>query len=173
MSELRGLTSGTFAYGRGFTDVVPVADPAAGAGFTYTVGATYWERISSLAFTLVSDGNAANRQVTVTVKDSEPVALATVAAGGVQAASLTRTYSFVWNVGTANALAGTAFVAQAPFLIMQTGFQVVVSIANVQVGDQLSLIRFYMERFQTGRDGFPLGTVPDADADNPNELLGI
>jgi len=56
---LHGLTS-EFAHGRAFSEVVAVTNPAAGAGFTYTVGSAYWERIAAVSFTLVSDGNAAN-----------------------------------------------------------------------------------------------------------------
>jgi len=157
---LHGLTS-EFAHGRAFSEVVAVTNPAAGAGFTYTVGSAYWERIAAVSFTLVSDGNAANRQVLLAFKDGSGANIASTASGGTQAASLTRLYSFVPNQGTAPALIGTTFLAPLPVLFLQPGFSMVVSITSVQAGDQLSAIRVYREAFDTGPQGYPVGMLEE------------
>jgi len=157
---LHGLTS-EFAHGRAFSEVVPVANPAAGGGFTYTVGGSYWERLAALSFTIVTDSNAANRQVLVAFQDGSGANIASTASGGTQAASLTRLYSFVPNQGTAPALIGTTFLAPLPVLFLQPGFKVVVSIVSVQAGDQVSAIRVYREAFDTGPEGYPLGMVEE------------
>lgn len=157
---LHGLTS-EFAHGRAFSEVVPVANPAAGAGFTYTVSGSYWERLAALAFTLVTDGNAANRQVLVTVKDGSGAMLGAVSSGGTQAASLTRLYSFLPNVNSAQTVVNTTFISPLPLMFLQPEFTVVVSIASVQAGDQVSAIRVYREAFDTGPEGYPLGMVEE------------
>lgn len=168
---LHGLTS-EFAHGRAFSEVVPVANPAAGGGFTYTISGNYWERIASLSFTLVTDSNVANRQVLVAMKDGSAANLASTASGGTQAASLTRLYSFVPNQGTAPALIGTTFLAPLPVLFLQPEFTVVVSITSVQVGDQISAIRVYREAFDTGPQGYPLGLVAENMYVSEYERLG-
>ena len=157
---LHGLTS-EFAHGRAFSEVVPVANPAAGAGFTYTVGGSYWERLAAISFTILTDGNAANRQVLVAFKDGSGTNIASTASGGTQAATLTRLYSFVPNQGTAPALIGTTFLAPLPVLFLQPSFTVVMSITNVQVGDQVSAIRVYREAFDTGPEGYPVGMLEE------------
>jgi hypothetical protein len=157
---LHGLTS-EFAHGRAFSEVVPVANPAAGGGFTYTVGGNYWERLAALAFTLVTDGNAATRQVLVEFQDGSGTGIASTAGGGTQILSLTRKYSFTPNQSAASGLVGTSLLAPLPTLFLQPGFKVVVSIANVQAGDQLSAIRVYREAFDTGPEGYPVGMVEE------------
>ncbi len=168
---LHGLTS-EFAHGRAFSEVVPVANPAAGGGFTYTVSGNYWERLAALSFTLVTDGNAANRQVLVALQDGSSTNIASTASGGTQAATLTRLYSFVPNQGTAPALIGTTFLAPLPVLFLQPGFKVVVSITSVQVGDQISAIRVYREAFDTGPEGYPIGMVGENMYEAAYEQLG-
>jgi hypothetical protein len=140
---------------------VPVANPAAGAGFTYTVGGNYWERIAAVSFTIVTDGNAANRQVLLAFKDGSGANIASTASGGTQAATLTRLYSFVPNQGTAPALIGTTFLAPLPVLFLQPGFTMVMSITSVQAGDQVSAIRVYREAFDTGPEGYPVGMLEE------------
>lgn len=138
-----------------------VANPAAGAGFTYTVGGNYWERLAAISFTLVTDANGATRQVLLAMKDGTGTNIASTAAGGTQITALTRLYSFVPNQGTAPALIGTTFLAPLPVLFLQPGFSVVVSITNVQVGDQVSAIRIYREAFDTGPEGYPVGMIEE------------
>ncbi len=157
---LHGLTS-EFAHGRAFSEVVPVASPAAGAGFTYTVSGSYWERIAALAFTVVTDGNAATRQVLVAFKDGSATNIASTAGGGTQTATLTRLYSFTPNQTAASGLVGTSLLAPLPVIFLQPGFTMVVSITNIQVGDQISAIRVYREAFDTGPEGYPLGMVEE------------
>ena len=94
-SVLHGLTS-EFAHGRAFSEVVPIANPAVASGFTYTVGGNYWERIVALSFTIVTDNNAANRQVLVAFKDGTGTNIASTASGGTQADFRRRWACAVW-----------------------------------------------------------------------------
>jgi hypothetical protein len=158
--RLYGLTR-LLGHGYAFTEEVAVPTPAAGAAsFTYTP-ANYWEVIDSLTFKLVTDNNAANRQVTLTVKDGEGVALAVYPAASVQAASNTYTYSFLAELSNFNTVVGGVVTSPVFPSLIRPGWSVVVSIGAVQVGDQASNIRFVLERFVTGNAGYLLGVVEE------------
>jgi hypothetical protein len=156
-----GLTR-LLGHGRAFTEVVAPATPAAGAGFVYTVS-QYWEVSDSLAFRLVTDANAANRQVTVNVNDGGGVLLASFSAAAVQTAGLTRDYVFLPNL---NAPSGpTVGIYYNPWYqgLLQPGFNITCTVGAVQVGDQISRIRLNQERFVTGEEGYLLGVIDDTD----------
>ncbi len=157
---LHGLTS-EFAHGRAFSEVVAVANPAAGGGFTYTVSGNYWERFAAVAFTLVTDGSAATRQVLLEFQDATGTAIGSTAGGGTQILSLTRKYSFTPNQAAASGLVGTSLLAPLPTFFLQPGFKMVVTVANVQTTDQISGIRIYREAFDTGPEGYPIGMVEE------------
>lgn len=155
-----GLT-GPFAHGRGFTEPAAVADPAVGVGFSITIGSSYWERLAALTFRVVSDNNAADRLVTLTVNGGDGVPLAIFPAASVQAATLTYNYSFLAGVSTFNAVAGTSVVSPGPGFFLQPAYTLVVTVGSVQAGDQISRIRFLRERFTTGPGGYQQGSVTD------------
>jgi hypothetical protein len=157
---LHGLTS-EFAHGRAFSEVVPLANPAAATGFTYTVGGNYWERIAALSFVLTSDGNAANRAVLLRVKDGTGATLAAVPTAAVQVASKVYTYTYSGEQAPATDAVGLANIQPMPRLFLQPGFTVVVTIGAVQVGDQISAIRVYREAFDTGPEGYPVGMLEE------------
>lgn len=162
MGELTlGLTA-PFSHGRGFTEVASVASPAAGAGFTYTVGGTYWERLVALTFRLVSDGNAANRAVTAAIVDGNGHTLVTVPAAAVQAASLTRDYSFLAGQSSAIGPLGGVYLSPFPALFLQPAWTVVVGVDQVQATDAVTRIQVVRERFSTGPNGYPLGVFDAA-----------
>ncbi len=107
-------------------------------------------RVSSTQITCgtPSSGTAGPADVLVTNSDT-------------QTATLTRLYSFTPNQTAASGLVGTSLLAPLPAIFLQPGFTMVVSITNVQVGDQVSAIRVYREAFDTGPEGYPLGMVEE------------
>lgn len=161
MQYTLGLTR-LLGHGRAFTEVVAPKSPAAGGGFTYTVE-RYWEVSDSLAFRLVTDANAANRQVTVNVLDGGGVLLASFAAAAVQTAALTRDYVFLPNINTSSGPTNAIYYNPWYEGLLQPQFEIVVAIGAVQVGDQLSRIRLNQERFVTGMEGYLLGVYEDND----------
>lgn len=158
--SLHGLTS-EFAHGRAFSEVVPIANPAAATGFTYTVGGNYWERIAALSFVLTSDTNAANRAVLLRVKDATGATLLAIPTAAVQVASKAYTYSYWGSQSPATDTTGLVNAQPVPSVFLQPEFTVVVSIGAVQVGDQISAIRLYLERFDTGPQGYPVGMLEE------------
>jgi hypothetical protein len=157
---LHGLTS-EFAHGRAFSEVVPIANPAVATGFTYTVGGNYWERLAAISFVLTSDGNAANRAVLLRIKDATGATLVAVPTAAVQVATKVYTYSYWGDQVPATDTVGLVNAQPIPRIFLQPGFQVVVSIGAVQVGDQVSAVRLYVERFDTGPEGLPIGMVEE------------
>jgi hypothetical protein len=151
-----GLTR-LLGHGHAFSQVLPQTKPAAGGGFTYTNDGSYWEIIDLIAFRLVTGGNAANRQVLLTIKDGGGVALATLPAASVQTASLTWDYTWSPEFSNFNTVVATAVTSPLPLIFLQPQFSVVVTIGAVDAADQISNIRLYAERFVTGNEGYLLG----------------
>lgn len=164
-----GLTR-TIGHGRAFSQVLAVPDPAADSGFTYTNDGAYWELVDLIAFQLVSDSNAGNRQVTLSILGGDGVALATLPAASVQIAS--KTYQYTWSTefSNFNTLVGTAITSPLPAVFLQPTYQISVALASGHAGDQFSNIRVYAERFVTGDAGYLLGVQ---EVDNLRELAAI
>lgn len=158
---LLGLTQ-LFGHGRAFTETLSVTKPAAGAGFTYTNDGNYWELLDSLSFQIVTDGNAANRQPTLTIKDGGGVALATLPTASVQTASLTWQYTFSPSFDSFNTVVALAVTAPLPRIFLRPQYTVTLAIGAVQVTDQVSNIRLDAQRFVTGPQGYRIGMVDEA-----------
>lgn len=150
---------GAFSHGRGFPQVSAVTNPAVATGPTITIGSDYWERPVSLSFRIVTDANAANRQVSLALLDEGGVILNAAVANGTQAASLTRDYVFTPNVNAPNAVANGVFLSPLFQCFLQPAWSLAVTIGAVQVGDQVSNIRWNRERFITGPGGYSIGTT--------------
>lgn len=148
-----------FSFARGYVDLAPVANPAAGAASVTLLvvpGGERW-RMRTVAFQLVTDANAGNRQPILDWQDGDGVSYARLGPAQAQAAAQTFRHSFLVNIGVNAAVAALAQSVSAPSLIMLSSHRLVLTIVNVQVGDQLSLIRVYFERLLHGADGYPRG----------------
>ena len=148
-------------HGHAFSEVVSVASPAVATGFTYTNTGQQWQLLDLVSFRLVSDSNAANRQVTLTINDGGGIALATLPAASVQVA--TKTYDYTWSSDfqTFNTVVSNAITSPLPAIFLQPEFTVAVAVGSVQAGDQISRIRLYAEQFVTGPQGYLLGVVDE------------
>lgn len=166
-----GLTR-LLGHGRAFSEVLPVANPAVAHGFTYKNDGLYWRIIDLISFQLVTDANAASRQVTLTIKDGGGVALATLPAASTQATGLT--YQYTWSVdwNSFNTVIASAVTSPLPYIFLQPDYTVVVTIGSVQAGDQVSNIRIYAEKFETGAAGYLLGPI-EVDDDELNAAIAV
>lgn len=168
-----GLTQ-LLGHGYAFTQRVVVPSPAAGAGFTYKNDGRYVELIDSLAFQIVTSSQAASRLVTLTIKDADGVVLATVPANAALTASKTGVYTFLQNFSGSTGATDGPFLSVAPLILIQPQWSVVVGIAAVDTADQLSNIRFTLERFVTGPEGYPMGAVEeDGDLDKLARIAAL
>jgi hypothetical protein len=146
-----------FSVGRVIQWPLNLPTPAAGGGFTYTVGGKYWERVASLAFLLTADGNAANRIATLSVQDQDSRTFARVACPFTQAATIASEYTFAPGVQQAGANNATTMVVPFPPLFLRPRWKLVVGITAVQVGDAITVPSLLVERFPTGPEGYGIG----------------
>jgi hypothetical protein len=156
-----GLTR-LLGHGRAFSEVVTVPKPPVSSGFTYTVS-SYWEVSDSLSFRLVTDVNAANRSLLVSILDGSGVLLAAFAPNTVQIASLTRDYVFMPNQNASTGPFNGVYLSPWYEGMLQPGFSIVLTIAAKTAGDQVSNIRLNQERFVTGEEGYLLGVYEEDD----------
>lgn len=166
-----GLTR-TLGHGRAFSQVLSVAKPAAGAGFTYTNDGSYWEMIDTVSCQIVTGGNAANRQPTLSILGGDGIALATLPSASVQTASLTWQYTWSTEFSNFNTVVATAVTAPLPAIFLQPTFSIALAIGAVDAADQVSNIRLHAQRFVTGEQGYLLGVVEVDGRRELNALLG-
>jgi hypothetical protein len=125
---------------------IATTNPAAGSEHSYTF--TEDALILSFVAALVTDANAANRQVHFTFEDSSGNVYARITAGGTHAASLTRQYSGLAVDFAAPAVADTNFVLPigGNGLYVAKGDKVKTITTNKQAGDDWGAIAFLGER---------------------------
>lgn len=150
-----------FAYGRGYLERTAPANPAAGAGFTYSVAGGFYARVLAIACQLVTDGTAANRWIEARVTDADGTVWERFGAGVLIPASTTVQLAWSDERGESEwASAGadaTPIYMPLPARFLQPTEQLRVAIGNVQAGDQLSSVRLSVERFPEGRRGYSEG----------------
>lgn len=150
-----------FSLFRGTVETFSIANPAAAGNFTRQTGQGYWERYIAITFTLVTDANAANRQVSIEWLDADNNRLTGTTAPVFEIASTTFRY-----YGYLNANANSTSVAlrqnfSLPWLFLQPGWSITSNINGVQAGDQISAIRGVVERIGIGPDGTPVGETAE------------
>jgi hypothetical protein len=127
-------------------EVVLGTAPAAGDNFSLTSPGRAGWLLLAVTFRLVTDGNAANRAVTVDYDDGNGALIASNGFGAVIAASTTELFAFQANVG--QAAWNTAGQAFAPLLPaeFQGGQKLQINVLNKQAGDQLDRIVLTFQR---------------------------
>lgn len=120
---------------------VAVPNPAAGAGFTYSLPGSERTRVLAVCFQLVTAVAVAARRVSCDLIDGEGGILGRFSSGFTQAASLTTVYTFAVGVNAYGANDAAAIGAPLADLMLPGAGSAVVSIANVQAADQVSAVR--------------------------------
>lgn len=141
-------------YGIGPTEqqVVTVANPAAGANASVKlggqlVGNALWWRLVGVTFKLTTDANAANRYTTVEYQGGDGVAfMADSATVLVTANTTAQRFNGKLGQGVAEWNTGTDVLFNLSGLWLELGTTVVLNVASIQVGDQLSAIRLTFDR---------------------------
>jgi len=116
---------------------IPIANPAAGAGFAFTPAADQPSKLRTLLFQLATSATAANRQVVAELLDLEGTVVFQAAAAAVQTAGTTNTYQVSDAYGTPFTT-GTLNGIGWPSMWLPPGWSVAVTVANEQAADQLS-----------------------------------
>lgn len=122
-------------------------NPAAGAHFSEQPRGLYRTRLLSVFCRLVTDATAANRTVLVEYRDDGDQRYMISAAPVTQAATNTNDWVFdVWQ-GQAEWTVDDSIIVPLKPLILPPLHDFRIFVDNIQVGDQLSLIRFWWEQF--------------------------
>jgi hypothetical protein len=160
VSVTEGLVQ-PFGYGLAYPDWLDVATPAAGATQSVTVDGAWSVRIVAARATLTTDANVANRLVTLDFVNARGVTYAANGASVVVTAG-TSAQVFEWDRNRSVSEWNTNTPVWAPLLdeIIPPGFSVKFNVANIQVGDTLTSLRLWVEKFPTGARGYPRGMVP-------------
>lgn len=148
MEATVALEEGLLAFGQLLPDHLLPPQPAAGAGLVFALDSRWWWRFRAVRFQLVADANAANRFVTVDYCDPEGNAWLRSPALAVQVAAATQLYDFGARSVAVSGIAGVAQFADLDTTFVPGGWQLRINVLNVQVGDQLSAVRLYVEKFE-------------------------
>lgn len=131
----------------GFPDYVEQASPAVATDFSATVDGRFYERLLTVWVRLVTDSNAANREVVLQFVNAGSNVYRSCGAATTVSADSTYDYSFsVWQGEDTFPVDAGILVPLDPILIPPT-FKWKLHLVNAQVGDQLSRVRVYRERF--------------------------
>lgn len=127
---------------------IQIANPAAGAEFTYTVPAGLRLKVLGLAFLFTSDANVANRQIQILVTD--PIGGLSISActQAVQAAG--QLYNYYFAPGNRDMAAAVSDIITVPLsetMILKPGDVLDSFTVNGQAGDTFTDIYLLVEAF--------------------------
>lgn len=153
-----------FGWGLGYPDWIDPTAPAAGANFVHVVGGTHYERLLAVRATISTDSNVANRFVSVDYINARGTTYCRNAAGVVVTASTTGQV-FEWNAARTVAEWATNTPVLAPLLMafLPPAFQVQITLDNIQVGDTITAVHLWVEKWPTGPRGEPTGMVTETE----------
>lgn len=121
--------------------VITVANPAAGADFSYTVETGARLELINVSFTLVTDGTAGNRVAQVKLTNAGGNIMHFVTSGTNHAASLTKAYYFgATGPATVNNPITVMVMSELNRVVMDAGDIVASLIDTIKATDQLSAI---------------------------------
>lgn len=161
-----------FGHGRAFSQPLLGTSPAAGSGYSLTVSGAYYERFTTCRFTLTTSATVASRAVTVDYVKPGTGIFYSAGPTVLQTASSTGVYDGTIGFGASDWNTGTPAWFSLPDIILPSGYQLQINVANIQTADTLTAISFIRERFQTGEDGFPVGWVDSEDLPALYDTLG-
>jgi len=121
--------------------VIAPGQVAAGTGVTVTFPESEWQQLVAVSFRLVTSAAVATRRPAVAITDGSGVTLVTVPSSITSAASLTTDFSFAFGVGASSGASGTSVSESLPPLPIAEGDSLVISVAAIDVADQISRVR--------------------------------
>lgn len=140
-----------YRYDEGWIDYIDVAQPAAGAQATFPVPGQYGVRVLAARATVATDGNAANRLVSLDYVTPNGVVRVRNTPAVVWTAN-TSAQAFIWNSGWNVSEWATNTPVMVPVLplLLPPTWLIRFAIDSIQVGDQLSSLSLVVEKVPTG-----------------------
>lgn len=161
-----------FGLGPGWQEVVGVATPAAGLGFTYTIQSQYIEHVQAVTCLFVASAAVVNRFPVLRYQDANGNDIARV--GNNTPITASQTVPLCWFIGAGAFVIGATVgsVAPLPDMYLEPTRVVRLTVVAIDAADQVSAIFVTTDRFLTmsrrphryGRRGIgvvPIETPPD------------
>jgi len=142
------LEEGLSRFGQLLPDHLLAANPGAGAALVFPLDSRWWWRFRAVRFTLTTDANVANRFVTVDLCDPEGNAWIRNPAAAFQAAGVAQEYDFCNRSSSVSGLAAFPQFVDLDRTFIPGGWQLRINVGAIQVGDALTAIRLYVEKFE-------------------------
>jgi hypothetical protein len=139
---------GLLDLGQLLPDHLLVPNPAPGAGAIFPLDSRWTWRFRSARFVLTSSAAAANRFVTVDYCDPEGNAWIRCPAPAVQVAAVAQEYDFAKRNVSLSGIAGQPVFTDLDQSFVPGGWQIRINVGAIDVADQLSAIRLYVEKFE-------------------------
>lgn len=127
------------------TTVVP--NPAAGAGFTYTVPSNTRERVLAVRYELNTDATAGNRTAGIELKTATDMPIAETRTSFLQGPSSGFIYNFWHGITEIPDTTGSNVIGSLPPITLTGGMKITSDIGNFKPGDQISNIAITTERW--------------------------
>lgn len=147
-------------HGNSWLEMFRIAQPAVAVGASRRIPGETFEQLMVVRFTLVADVNVANRFVAVDVVDGDAIVVSRIASTTAVTAGLTSRFTFAVGIGTLAAGGVNEQMLPLPEVPFPPGFAHTISIANVQAGDQISAISFYLRRWPSAAWARSDGAMP-------------
>lgn len=141
-------------------EVVKLANPAAGAGLKRVIPSDYYEKLMSVQLKLATSAVVANRVPSLVFADGDGVQFGTYPASVAIVAGSTATITFAMDVESVTANTNALVSSEIPGLILPPGFQWQVTVAGIDVGDQISAVAAYIWRAPSGPYQEAYGVTP-------------
>lgn len=166
MEATYGLT-GPAAYGRGFSQLLRLASPAAGGVASHVVPGEYHERLVIARASLLTRAQEGTRTPTLQIADADGHVIGEFGPAGEVAKESEQTSTWAAQLGYRSPAAKGAAQVSIPDLILSPGMKVILAVGGIkatippegekaeQPGDEQSEAFLFVERWSTGPDGYP------------------
>ena len=139
--------TGAPSYAVGWQEPAYVAQPAAGAVWSYTVGGRYYERMVAVTFTFNASAVVANRLITMQLLDTNGVVVIEVACGGLVAAGSFLTVNLTADGPAFDRDTAGHTYGYVPGILVPPGWKWQVIVGGMDAGDAFSGIVLLVQRF--------------------------
>lgn len=149
-----GLLNG-YAYGTGYQQPKNIGDLAAGATYTLTAPGDRVYRLIAGIYTFTTSAVVATRHTALFLLDTDSNQYGDYRANSQTAASTTSQYSLSQNVPST----GVGIAHLVPNILLYPGWSWQLTADALDTGDQFTGVRFLIEEFPVGHDGYSVTGV--------------
>lgn len=151
-----GLTEGA-SVGLGFREQEPVTPPAVGTAWTVKLAGQYDHRLLSIKASITTSAVVATRVPVLSLITEDGVTVWSIRTQMTVAASTTADLGFILNYPVNETVELTHAQAPLPDFLLTGGLTLSLSADLLDVGDQITPVSLYWEKYPHGPNGYPTG----------------